>query len=478
MSIQPDTWSDLLGKVKEGLGDYGPTPIVSELFRFLIKNRYEAVILIDTEGRIAFMDKPTEKLFDLPPGGAKGRMFSDFFQDLGLLKVAKMGVPQIGCILEIGGLRKVVTRLPIFKDGQLIGAVGRVIFQEQDIKNLSLRINQLEAKVPSYKHDSMAKNRAYYAFSDILGKSQSITETKERAMRISRTDCTVLLIGESGTGKEFFAHSIHHFSNRSEGPFVRINCAGIPFDLAESELFGYEKGAFTGSSKNGQKGKFELASHGTIFLDEISAMPLAIQGKLLRIIQEKEIQPLGCAESKKIDFRLISATNMDLPKLVEKGSFRADLYYRLSSVPISISPLRERREDIPLLARSLLPNINQKLNGNAQSISPQALEIMSAYRWPGNVRELINVLEQSVLNAYANTEIDVKHLPIFLKTINPPDQLPDEKHNEIRGVIADAERKAINLALAKTKGNKKKTAELLAVSRAGLYQKLRRLGII
>ncbi|MGD0236261.1 MAG: sigma 54-interacting transcriptional regulator [Syntrophorhabdales bacterium] len=478
MSIQPDTWSDLLKKVKEGLGDYGPTPIVSELFRFLIKNRYEGVILIDTEGRIAFMDKPTEKSFGLPPGGAKGRMFSDFFQDLGLLEVAKTGVPQIGRILEIGGSRKIVTRLPIFKDGQLIGAVGRVVFREvEDIKNLFLRIEQLEAKVSGYKHDFMAKNRANYAFSDILGKSQSITETKERAMRISGTDCTVLLIGESGTGKELFAHSIHHFSKRSEGPFIRVNCAGIPFDLAESELFGYEKGAFTGSSKNGQKGKFELASRGTIFLDEISAMPLAIQAKLLRIIQDKEIQPLGCPETKKVDFRLIAATNMDLPRLVEKGSFRADLYYRLSAVPINVSALRERREDIALLARSLLPNINQRLSGTAQSISPQALELMSAYRWPGNVRELINALEQSVLNAYPNTEIEAKHLPIFLRTISP-DQLPDEKHKEIRGAIADAERKAISLALAKTKGNKKRAAELLAISRAGLYQKLRRLDMI
>jgi transcriptional regulator with PAS, ATPase and Fis domain len=479
MSIQPDTWSDVLMKAKEGLGDYEPSPIIAELFRFVLKNRYEGVILIDTEGRIVFMDKPTEKSFGLTSGGAKGLLFSDFFQDLGLLEVARTGVPQIGRILDIGGSRKIVTRLPISKDGQLIGAVGRVVFREvEDIKNLFLKIEQLEAKVSSYKHDFMAKNRANYAFSDILGKSHSLTETKERAMRISRTDCTVLLVGESGTGKELFAHSIHHYGNRSGGPFVRVNCAGIPFDLAESELFGYEKGAFTGASRNGQKGKFELASGGTIFLDEISAMPLAIQAKLLRIIQEREIQPLGCAETRKVDFRVIAATNMELPKLVEKGSFRADLYYRLSSVPISISPLRERREDIPVLARSLLPNINEKLSGTAQSISAQALELMGAYRWPGNVRELINALEQSVLNAYPKTEIDVEHLPVFLHT-KTPDQLPaDKKEKDIRGTVADAERKAISLALAKTGGNKKRAAELLAISRAALYQKLRRLSMV
>jgi transcriptional regulator with PAS, ATPase and Fis domain len=218
MSIQPDTWSDVLMKAKEGLGDYEPSPIIAELFRFVLKNRYEGVILIDTEGRIVFMDKPTEKSFGLTSGGAKGLLFSDFFQDLGLLEVARTGVPQIGRILDIGGSRKIVTRLPISKDGQLIGAVGRVVFREvEDIKNLFLKIEQLEAKVSSYKHDFMAKNRANYAFSDILGKSHSLTETKERAMRISRTDCTVLLVGESGTGKELFAHSIHHYGNRSGG---------------------------------------------------------------------------------------------------------------------------------------------------------------------------------------------------------------------------------------------------------------------
>ena len=457
------------------MGGYEPEKLIAEVIKATLQSRYEAIIVIDTQGHIAFMDRPTEKLLGLLPGGAKGRPFADFFKDLGLLEVMKTGTPQIGQIQEIGGRKKVVTCFPIIKDGQIMGAVGKVVFHELEaIKELSAKIRELEARISKYKEDLMAINRASYTFDNILGISKAITKAKEMARRIASTDATVLLVGESGTGKELFAHSIHQASVRSKGPFVRVNCSSIPFDLAESELFGYEKGAFTGASKVGQKGKFEVASGGTIFLDEISSMPLIIQAKLLRVIQEKEIQPLGSTETKKVDFRLVTATNVDLSDLIRKGSFRADLYYRLSSVPVHIPPLRKRREDIPLIVNTLLPSINQKLNATVHSIAPAALAQLVSYDWPGNIRELFNVMEQGVLNAYPATEISPENLSAFLRS-NRRDQMAGE--SDLHSAVAEVERKVIVQAMDTTGGNKRMTAKLLGISRQGLYQKMSRLNI-
>ena len=473
--MSTDSCQYFLSRVKDGLGGYELDFLIAEVIKVILKNRYEGMIVVDTQGHVAFMDKPTEKLFGLSPGGAKGRPFADFFKDLGLLEVLKTGAPQIGQIQEIGGQKKVVTRFPIIKDGQIIGAVGKIVFHELEaIKELSAKIRELETRISKYKEDLKSINRATYTFDNILGGSKSIMKAKEIARRIAPTDSTILLVGESGTGKELFAHGIHQASLRSKGPFVRVNCPSIPFDLAESELFGYEKGAFTGANKFGQKGKFDFASGGTIFLDEISSMPLTIQAKLLRVIQEKEIQPLGSTTTKKVDFRLVAATNVDLSDLIRKGSFRADLYYRLSSVPVHIPPLRKRREDIPLIVNTLLPSINQKLNADVHSIAPEALLQLVSYDWPGNIRELFNVMEQGILNAYPATEISPQNLPEFLRNAVSSHTIRDVG---INSTVAEAERKAIVQALEVTRGNKRKASQMLGISRQGLYQKMGRLNI-
>lgn len=468
-----DTWLDDLVKLRKGLGAYEPIPVIEQFLKFF----YEDLIVIDAEGRIAFLNRLSEEWFGLPPGGAKGRHVSEFYPNSGLLDVVRTGVPQFGRVQNIRGKERLVTRLPIIKNRHLIGAFGTVVFHGlegiEKYFDSQLNLTHQHANILDFGN-TVQRNTSVYTFPDILGISKSIADIKERAMRIALTNCTVLLSGETGTGKELFAHSIHGSSQRMKGPFVAVNCATIPLELAESELFGYEKGSFTGSNPSGKKGKFELASGGTIFLDEIGAIPLALQPKLLRVIQEKEIQPLGSCESRKVDFRLIAATNVDLFKLTKEKNFRADLYYRLTSAQITISPLRERREDVAYLMKSLLPNINQKLLGNVQSISEGALQLMQDYSWPGNVRELINVLEQSVLNAYPNEEIATSHLPAYLSSASA-DRLLDEK--DIHRVSADAERKAISEALKEAKGNKKKAAEALKISRTGLYYKLRRLNI-
>lgn len=475
MSIDMDKWLIFCERIQYALGGYDPDMLIAEMLKVVLRNRYEGIILVDKEGRVRFMDRPTEKFFNIPPGGAKGKPFSDFFPDLGILEVLQTGVPQIGRIQQIGAAKKVVTRFPIIKDGEILGAVGKVVFGELEaVKQLSQHIQKLEAKLSQYKEDLMQINRANYTFDNIIGVSQVMVDTKKMAERIASVDCTVLLIGESGTGKELFAHSIHQASARSKGPFVRVNCANIPFDLAESELFGYEKGAFTGANMGGQKGKFELASGGTIFLDEISSIPLTMQAKLLRVIQDKEIQPLGASHPRKIDFRVLAATNVELSTLVQQGLFRADLYYRLSSVPIYIPPLRLRKDDIPVIVNSLLPQINKWLGGSVQSIEPDVFDALNSYNWPGNVRELINVIEQAVLRAYPTSQISLKDIPEFLLKTHH-ENLSESK--DINTAVQEAQRKAIMEALKISKGNKRKAAMALGISRAGLYQRMKRLKV-
>ncbi|MGD9577432.1 MAG: sigma-54 interaction domain-containing protein [Syntrophorhabdus sp.] len=475
MSIKMDKWLSFCERIQDALGGYDPDLLIAEMLKVILRNRYEGIILVDKEGLVRFMDGPTEKFFSLLPGEAKGRPFSDFFPDLGILDVLKTGVPQIGRIQQVGKTKKVVTRFPIIKNGEILGSVGRVVFGELEaVKQLSQQIQKLEAKILQYKEDLKTITSANYTFDNILGVSQVMVDTKKMAERIASVDCTVLLVGESGTGKELFAHSIHQASARCKGPFVRVNCASIPFDLAESELFGYEKGAFTGANAGGQKGKFELASGGTIFLDEIGSMPLTMQAKLLRVIQDKEIQPLGATKSRKIDFRLLAATNIELPKLVQQGLFRADLYYRLSSVPVYIPPLRFRQGDIPVIVSSLLPHINKRLGGTAQSIEPSVIDALTSYNWPGNVRELTNVIEQAVLSSYPSSQISPKDLPEFILNMH---NINHRGPQDINSTVQEAERKAIIEALKISKGNKKKAANALGISRAGLYQKMGRLEI-
>jgi len=467
----------LLQTILEGLGSYEFTPLIAQFIQFMLNNQDESLVLVDPQGHIAFMDRYSEKFFNLSPGGAQNMHINDLISDAPLLKVLKTGHPQIWQLNEVRGKKKIVSRLPIFKNDKLIGATARVITHEfEEIEKLSLKIKQLKEKVSSYERHLLATNRAHYTFDDILGISASIVKTKERAKHLATTNATILITGESGTGKELFAHSIHQYSSRSKGPFVRVNCAAIPFSLAESELFGYVKGAFTGSNTKGQKGKFEIASGGTIFLDEISSMPLAIQAMILRVLQEREIQPIGSVETKKIDFRLIAATNVDLEAQTRKGSLRGDLYYRLSAVPCFLTPLRERPEDIPFLAKSLLEGINRKLNGNVKFISPDALEILMKYEWPGNVRELINIIEQGILNAYPAEKITVEDLPDFLRN-----QYAYRPKLQLRGIshaIGKAEKKAISDALMAMNGNKKSTANLLGISRSALYQKMHKHNMI
>ncbi|MBN1960155.1 MAG: sigma-54-dependent Fis family transcriptional regulator [Deltaproteobacteria bacterium] len=330
----------------------------------------------------------------------------------------------------------------------------------------------------------------------IIGESSRMREIYGVIEKVAATPSTVLITGESGTGKELVASALHDNSLRKGKPFIKVNCAAIPKDLMESEFFGYERGAFTGAISS-KPGRFELADSGTLFLDEIAEIPTAMQVKLLRALQESEFERVGGIRSIKVDVRVIAATNRDLVKQIEDGSFREDLYYRLNVVPIALPPLRERKEDIPYLTQAFIEKYNKRLNKNVNGISEEALQRLSLYSWPGNIRELENVIERTLLFC-ESSKIEIKELPDYFKqleyrfsspsipniafkteTINMP--TIDSGNTTMKDIVKQAtveiERDLIVKALDETNGNVTKAAAILGISRKGLQNKMKELGL-
>ncbi len=322
-----------------------------------------------------------------------------------------------------------------------------------------------EAKSLHQLVGKLSGSRAYLTFSDIIGSSQSLHDAVKVAKTAGKSRSNVLLLGESGTGKELFAQSIHNFGDRAAHSFVAVNCGALPRDLVESELFGYEGGAFTGSKKEGRPGKFELADEGTIFLDEIGDMPLEAQVNLLRVLQSGEVVRVGGTYPKKIDVRVIAATNHDLKKAVEQKAFRDDLYYRLNVLSVTIPPLRERTEDIEALAVHFAKKSAHAMNKTAPGITPEAMRLMKGYPWPGNIRELENVIERAV-NIMERPEITPAELPDHLKSVVPQEALPEGSS------LKAGEHASILRMLETTGGNLRETAKQLGIARGTLYNKI------
>jgi len=318
----------------------------------------------------------------------------------------------------------------------------------------------------------MQRLRMTHEFSHIIGKSPGLRNVLETIAQVADTQANVLIQGESGTGKELIAHAIHCNGSRRDKPFVVVNASAIPETLLESELFGYEKGAFTGATTSKQ-GKFELANPGTIFLDEIGDMPLALQGKILRTIQNHEIEHLGGTRVIPIDVRILAATNKILPQMIEQGKFREELYYRLNIVSIFLPPLRERQEDIPLLAHYFLQKYREREKKNIDTISLQALEMMELYDWPGNVRELENVIERAVILC-KERKIDVVHLPREIIGANIPELA---HHQRFSDAVHEFKKLLILNTLQKTHNNKAEAARRLGLNRTYFFKLLDQLGI-
>lgn len=374
------------------------------------------------------------------------------------------------------GHTAIVHRIPVLDDkGDLKYAVGMVLFEDlEQFREIISKNRLLETEIHLIKNQLKEMYGAKYSWENIIGNSEKMSQAKFIGKRASSSISNVLILGESGTGKELFAHAIHNDSVRSFSPFVKVNSAAIPSELLESELFGYEEGAFTGAKKGGKIGKFELANGGTIFLDEIGDMPLKMQAKLLRVLQEREFERVGGNKVIKVDVRVIAATNKDLKKLIQEGKFREDLYYRLNVMTIEIPPLRERLEDIEELARVLLKKLSNQLGKYVSKISDNALEYLLAHSWPGNVRELENVLERAINLTDSDTIIPV-HLPVYITQRST--KAIDGPVRPLKDTIEDVEKEAILRCLEYTEGNKLKTAELLNISRSSLYNKMEKYGI-
>lgn len=372
------------------------------------------------------------------------------------------------------GRTAIVHRIPVLDDNnELLFGFGLLLFQDMAEFHRLVRENRkLEEELKQAKQQLRALHGAKYTWGNVAGKSKPILDTVQLAKKAAKTNSTVLLLGESGTGKELFSHSIHNESNRARGPFVKINCAAIPADLLESELFGYEGGSFSGANRKGKLGKFELANEGTIFLDEIGEMPLDMQVKLLRVLQEKEVDPVGSTISKPINVRVIAATNQDLFALVEQGKFREDLYYRINVLTILIPSLRERgRDDLYELSSRLLLTISDRLDKTILQLSEEAFQTIAGYHWPGNVRELENALERGAILAEGHV-IGLDDLPSHVKTVKHV-----ENGTHLKERLALQEKKWIVEALKEAEGNKQLAAKQLGVSRTTLYEKMEKLSI-
>ncbi len=367
-------------------------------------------------------------------------------------------------VLEINGKPCVISALPITKEGNIKGFVIKIYEDLDQLTDVMQQLHRLNMQLDYYKDELYKANGTSYTISSIVCNDERIATLKSQVLQVAKSSSTVLITGESGTGKELFAHSIHNASIRRKEPFIKVNCSAIPAELAEAELFGYEEGSFTGARKQGKPGKFELADGGTIFLDEIGDMPIMLQSKLLRVIQEKEIERVGAVKARKVDVRIIAATNKDLKRLVVEGSFREDLYFRINVVELIIPPLRERKPDIPVLVDYFIHKYNNLFSKRVEGVSPAALESLVNYNWSGNIRELENIIER-MLNYKEAGVISIQDVPREIRR--------EVKSSVLTGQsLANIEQEAIQAALRDADGNKSKAARLLGISRSKLYEKL------
>ncbi|GAA0182486.1 sigma 54-interacting transcriptional regulator [Clostridium sediminicola] len=429
----------------------------------------EWIVVIDENGLITKMSMAYKEF--LNKYDVEGKHVADIIDNTRLHKVLETGEKEVGEIQEIKGNKMVAMRIPVIKNGKVVAVVGKAMFKDlSNFYSISKKLNKMEREIEYYRNELSMERKSKYSLDDIIGSSYKIMQVKKMAGKVARTDSNVLIFGESGTGKELFAHAIHSASKRVTAPFVKVNCAAIPPQLLESELFGYEEGAFTGAKKGGKKGKFELANKGTILLDEIGDMPMDMQVKLLRVIQEREIERVGGNILKNIDVRIIASTNKNLEESIKNGEFREDLYYRLNVMKLTIPPLRERREDIGDLAKFLLKKLASKLGIYVEGISKEAEEKLKNYNWPGNIRELENVIERA-LNLQETELVVTKHqLPE--RIVNNRKKYYEKVNKNLKVIIETIEKEIIQESLKANKGNKNKTAIDLGISRGGLYKKI------
>jgi transcriptional regulator with PAS, ATPase and Fis domain len=435
----------------------------------------EGMLLVDRAGRVVWINDAYKRF--LPALGFRraedfvGRPVEEVVPNTLMRQVVETGKPILVDLLTNKAGTFVVSRIPLRDEiGEVIGALGMVLFDrpEAHLQPLIAKFARLQQDLDEARRELAAQRRTKYTLQSFIGSTPAALEVKRQARRAAQADASVLLVGETGTGKELLAHAIHAASARAARPFVAMNIAAVPDTLMEAEFFGVAPGAYTGAERKPRDGKFKLADGGTLFLDEIGDMPASLQGKLLRALQEQEIEPLGSNRVVKVDVRIIAATSRDLKALVAEGRFRQDLYYRLNVLPIRVPALRERFGDLEALADALLESIAARSGMPQRELAPSALAALAAHRWPGNVRELRNVLEQAAML----TDRVRLEAADFAGALEGPGPRTD---HSLPQQIAALERKSIEAALAATGGNKVSAAKLLGISRATLYEKLKEL---
>ena len=446
------------------------------VLELMLDQAYLGILFVDPHGVIRFMNQQYEELIGVARREAYGKHITEYFPDSRLPEVIRTRKAELGWKYNYQGKGTlVVNRIPITKGDKFIGAMTQCIFQDiSELREMARKLDLLETKVQTFKRAASDLLTPKYDIDDIKGISPSIVDLKKMALMYAPTESAVLITGETGTGKELFAHGIHHAGNRSEGPIVCVNCASIPDELLESELFGYGPGAFTGANKNGKMGKIELSHGGTLFLDEVGELPFKAQAKLLRVLEEKRVEKIGEVLPSDVDFRLIAATNRPFDFLNNQKNFRQDLFHRLSAILISIPPLRERTEDIPVLTEHFL----QTGPGRGMALTDEAILEMTEYSWPGNVRELRNALELAVCVTQDGNVIDLDHLPRHITASKPRAHMEEEHQGLTLNAEIDArEIQLIKKALLNCRGNKLRAAKMLGISRSSLYNKIKRYAI-
>lgn len=437
------------------------------------------MLITDIAGNIVYISENYAKFLGVNPSVVVGKPATQFIPGSRMHIIAGTGQEEIGSIFKLkNGESIVVNRIPIKKDGKNIGAFAFNTLSKIDELNTLATIKAigcLTQEISQYKNDLNKLRGAKYSLDNIIGCSNSVIKTKELIKKVAQTKSTVLITGETGTGKELIAHAIHQSGPRSHQPFIRLNCAAIPEALLESELFGYDEGAFTGAKKSGKLGKFEMANCGTIMLDEINQMPLYLQSKLLRVIQEKEIERVGGSKSIDIDVRLVCTTNQDLLELVNKGNFREDLYYRLNVITVDLTPLRSRIEDISLLSQYLVSKINRVLGLRISGIADDVLNLFRSYHWPGNIRELEHSIERAA-NMALSGELTIEHFDNLVLRVQT-EQLNSTTNIGLSAARGKAEKDAIIEALAQVNGSIAKASQILHIHRSVLYDKIKKYGI-
>lgn len=464
----------LLQKIVEELSSVKE---MKEVLQAVLDNTNEGIVIIDRTGNIETCNEAFCNYLRVKKERITGKDISNVLPELSLKNVLMTGEHQLAELRQIKGNDVIVSNLPIFHGKEINGAIGKIMFKHvYEMDSLVNKVNSLKNKLAYYKDQLEKVSGAKYKVDNIVGKSQVIAQIKETIKKVASSSSTVLLRGEVGTGKKLFAHAMHLESARKHGPFVMVNCAAVPENLLESELFGFVEGALAVTKKGGQIGKFELADQGTIFLDEIGDMSLELQAKLLRVLQEKEVQRLGDDKAIPVDVRVVAATNRNLEDLIKENGFREDLYYRLNVLSFYIPPLRDRREDIEPLINFMLERYNNEFGKKVIGMSSEVYNIFIKHAWPGNVREMENVLER-VFIVIEDQIIQPHHLPVYLKKITQT-QIKISDRISLKMILEDTERNALIQALQRTGGNKVKAARMLGISRAGLYQKLEKYKLL